>query len=222
MDKKPPQGDKGTGQGFVKKGPVKKSGGVVSRAEIIVGIILFLILFISIFSTFDFSTGPLASIAGSVSELIITIKTILTIISMIALFIAVYSFIRISEISKEEKKKLGLVLNWESERNQKNTRWQRVEEYMSSSNSSDWKVAILEADNILDEITKRMGYTGETLGERMKVISATDFPYLEEAWEAHKVRNQLAHKGTEYALARSDAEHVINIYYRIFSALGYL
>lgn len=93
---------------------------------------------------------------------------------------------------------------------------------MSSSNSSDWKVAILEADNILDEITKRMGYTGETLGERMKVISATDFPYLEEAWEAHKVRNQLAHKGTEYTLARSDAEHVINIYYRIFSALGYL
>ena len=89
MDKKPPQGDKGTVQGFVKKGPVKKSGGVVSRAEIIVGIILFLILLISIFSTFDFSTGPLASIAGSVSELIITIKTILTIIGASVMYIMI-------------------------------------------------------------------------------------------------------------------------------------
>ncbi len=149
-------------------------------------------------------------------------KTVATVFCMIALAIIIYSFIRIHEISAEETKKLGLALSWDSERTQKNVRWERVEQYMTSLNSSDWKIAILEADNILDDIVERIGYKGTTLGERMKNIEASDFPYLEEAWQAHKLRNALAHKGTEYELSRSEAEHAINTYHRVFSELGYL
>lgn len=160
------------------------------------------------------------------SELATTVisylKTTATIISMIALVIIVYSLINILEISKEETAKLGLALNWDSERRQKNVRWERVEQYMTSLNPSDWKIAILEADNILDEIVERMGYHGETLGERMKTIEASDFPYLEEAWQVHKLRNTLAHKGTNHDLSRSEAEQAINTYHRVFKELGYV
>jgi len=150
------------------------------------------------------------------------VTTTATIISMIALIIAVYSFMRISELASAETKKLGLALNWNSERKQKNIRWERVENYMTSLNSSDWKIAILEADNILDQVVERMGYQGATLGERMKNIEASDFPYLDDAWNAHKTRNAIAHKGTDYEINRSEAEQTINIYHRIFKELGYL
>ncbi len=192
----------------------------ISLAEAIVAVVL-IILVLSILSSVS---SPIVGTAVSniFSSVLSVVKMIATIISMIAIIIIIYSYIRINEISAEESKKLGLALTWESERSQKNIRWTRVEEYMTSLNPSDWKVAILEADNILDNIVERMGYQGGTLGERMKKISASDFPYLEEAWEAHKIRNAVAHKGTDYALSRSDAEHVINIYYRVFSALGYL
>lgn len=56
----------------------------------------------------------------------------------------------------------------------------------------------------------------------MKNIEASDFPYLEEAWRAHKMRNAIAHKGTDYEISRSEAEQSINIYHRIFKELGYL
>ena len=56
----------------------------------------------------------------------------------------------------------------------------------------------------------------------MKKIEASDFPYLEDAWTAHKTRNSIAHKGTDYELSRSEAERVINMYHRIFTELGYL
>jgi hypothetical protein len=56
----------------------------------------------------------------------------------------------------------------------------------------------------------------------MKAINTADFPYLNEAWEAHKIRNQIAHKGTDYTLTKSVAEYAINIYHRIFKSLGYL
>ena len=192
-------------------------------SEIIIAVLVLLLLVLPLLSFFSgVPSGALDPVASFFSTMLVIIKTISTIVSMCAIGVIVYSFIRIQELSAEESKKLGLALNWESERTQKNIRWHRVEDYMTSLNPSDWKVAILEADNILDEVTERMGYSGTTLGERMKKISATDFPYLEEAWEAHKIRNAVAHKGTDYALSRSDAEHVINIYYRIFAALGYL
>lgn len=151
-----------------------------------------------------------------------TLTTAASVISMFALVIFLYSFVRLREIRQEEAKELGLVFTWKTERKIKNERWVRVEDYMRSDNESDWKIAVLEADNILDEAVERMGYPGDTLGERMKVIEPSDFPYLDEAWEAHKLRNQVAHKGTNYTLTRSEAERAIGIYYRVFKSLGYL
>ncbi len=189
-------------------------------AEVIVALIV-LILVLPLLGIF-LNSG----IGGQIPDLFLRIfsfmKMVSTIICMIALVIIVYAFIRISEISKEETEKLGLALTWNSERTQKNVRWEKVEQYMTSLNPSDWKIAILEADNILDEIVERMGYKGQNLGERMKQIEASDFPYLEEAWQAHKLRNQIAHKGTEYTLTRSDADQTINVYHRVFKELGYL
>jgi hypothetical protein len=56
----------------------------------------------------------------------------------------------------------------------------------------------------------------------MKHIEASDFPMLDEAWEVHKIRNQIAHKGTDYPLTRTEAENVIDVYHRLFKELGYL
>jgi hypothetical protein len=143
-------------------------------------------------------------------------------VSTAAITTIVYSIHKLGEIRKAENERLGIVFTWRAEKARKDARWLKVEEYIASAHPSDWKIAILEADNILDEIVKKMGYKGETLGERMKMIEASDFPLLDEAWEVHKIRNQIAHKGTDYPLARTEAENAIDTYHRIFKELGYL
>jgi hypothetical protein len=200
-----------------KKAPPAKPSNLLR--EIIVAGTLIGILVVGSFLYTAPSDSP---IMQQIQSIISTMKVISTIISMIALFIGIYAFIRISEMMSEETKKVGLALNWDAERKQKNTRWERVDNYMTSLNPSDWKIAILESDNILDEIVERMGYKGETLGERMKAIEPSDFPYLEDAWNAHKFRNELAHKGMDVPLTRGDAERIINMYHRVFKGLGYL
>lgn len=210
--------------GFDKK-PEKKSPPPAPSgnlgAEILVGLLLVAVGFPLL--------GAVVSpdFRGAMSETLATplayVKTIATVVSMIAITIAVYAFLRITEISRRATAKLGLSLSWENEKTAKNVRWERVENYMRSENSSDWKIAVLEADNILDEVVERMGYKGETLGERMKMIEASDFPHLDLAWKAHKVRNEIAHKGgPDFVLSRSVAEETVNMYHRIFKELGYL
>ena len=205
---------------FEKKAGPPPGENVLAEILILLLVVVFVVPFI--ISLFSFSGGTQSAIGEFASGILSFIKSFAAIFTMIAFGISAYSYFMIEEMVHEDSKRLGLTMTWETEKKQKNVRWQRVEEHMTSLNLSDWKIAILEADNMLDEITKRMGFTGGTLGDRLRVIPHADFPYLEEAWQAHKFRNALAHKGTDFPLTRSDAERIINIYYRIFSGLGYL
>lgn len=192
-----------------------------STLELVAVLVVFFV-FLPVVLELVGAAGRSTEVTGILSSALHILKIVSTLIVMAALAVAVYAYMRIGELSAEENKRLGLLLNWTTEKTQKNVRWGKVEEYMASANPSDWKIGILEADNILDEIVERMGYEGSTLGERMKMIEASDFPYLDEAWQAHKVRNAIAHKGTDYPLSRSEAEQTINIYHRVFKELGYL
>jgi hypothetical protein len=102
----------------------------------------------------------------------------------------------------------------------KSNRLDDVLAHISSPNPNDWKLAIIEADIILDEALKQYGYAGNSLGERLKSISTTQLGTLNEAWEAHKVRNRIAHEGADFILTRRIADETINRYRRVFNELG--
>lgn len=204
---------------FEKKPAEAKPGNL--GAEIVVALVL-LLVGLPLLAAF-FSPELRSEFFARIATPLLYVKTIATVITMAGILVAIYAFLRTLEIANEETKALGLTLSWEHERTQKNKHWERVEGYMRSNNPSDWKIAILEADNILDEVVERMGYPGETLGERMRMIEASDFPHLELAWRAHKLRNEIAHKaGLDFVLSRTTAEQTVNIYHRIFKELGYL
>ena len=52
----------------------------------------------------------------------------------------------------------------------KNSRLDDIQAHVASENPNDWKLAIIEADIILDGILKDRGYAGATLGERLRSI----------------------------------------------------
>lgn len=104
----------------------------------------------------------------------------------------------------------------------KNKRWIKVEELMESHNVNDWKQAIIEADIILDEMLDRMRYDGETVADKLKNVEESDFTNLNKAWEAHKIRNKIAHGGTSFELDKREAKRVIDLYRRVFQEFYYI
>ncbi|HVS79473.1 MAG TPA: hypothetical protein VHF05_00675 [Candidatus Paceibacterota bacterium] len=97
-----------------------------------------------------------------------------------------------------------------------NSKWQRVIDHLESDNASDWKLAIIEADILLDEMLDAMGYQGDTVGEKLKQIERSDFVTIDYAWEAHKVRNMIAHEGADFTLTKKEAIRVIELYKKVF------
>ncbi|MEI6420194.1 MAG: hypothetical protein WCO30_01045 [bacterium] len=100
--------------------------------------------------------------------------------------------------------------------NKMKTRWELVVKHVESENPGDWRMAIMEADIMLDEMLDRQGYHGESIGDKLKQVEKSDFNSIDQAWEAHKVRNQIAHEGSDFILTQRRAKEVIFMFEKVF------
>lgn len=96
-------------------------------------------------------------------------------------------------------------------------RWKQVMRLINSNNPTDWRLAILEADIMLGDVLTKQGFQGDTIGDQLKGVSKGDFLTLDQAWEAHKIRNQIAHGGSDFQMNEREAKRVVDLYKTVFS-----
>ena len=82
--------------------------------------------------------------------------------------------------------------------------------HIDSPREGEWKFAIIEADKLVDDQLKTR-FAGETMGERLMNIDKTKLLTIDGLWEAHKVRNRLAHD-TNYFLRHAEAVRAIRLF----------
>ena len=95
-------------------------------------------------------------------------------------------------------------------------RWRKILDQSNSDNQNDWRQGIIEADIMLDDLVTKLGYRGESLGEKLKRTTKGDFKTRDQAWDAHLVRNRIAHDGAEFDLNQLEARRVISLYRQVF------
>jgi hypothetical protein len=167
-----------------------------------------------------FSDGGFLSFLGSLWS---TFAVLAYIVSIIFLVIYIFASIRrnlyvgLATQVLRDQEKLYEELHFGKE---KNGRLQGVFTHAESDNPNDWKLAIIEADIILDETLKQKGFIGNSLGERLKTVSADQLQSVGDAWEAHKVRNKIAHEGADFILTRRVLDETILRYKKVFTEFG--
>ena len=154
--------------------------------------------------------------------IIFWLKIISVFISVIFFAGIVYSIIGIFRTTYKRKVKIFLEFFSAVPKPVRAKRWDDIKRHLASPNSSDWKIAILEADGLLDDIMKRVGYEGAGLGERLKKIEPSDLNTLQDAWEAHKVRNRIAHEAANFRLTKEETEKAIQLYEKVLKELEYI
>jgi len=100
-------------------------------------------------------------------------------------------------------------------------KWESILKKGASENESDRKLALIAADSLVDDIFKMSGYKGENLGERLKLVEKGDIIHLDELWEAHKVRNKIAHEA-DYKLSQEGAMEALTNYGKVLRELKYI
>ncbi len=99
--------------------------------------------------------------------------------------------------------------------------WIKIIRRLESGMESESKLAVIEADGMLDDTLNRMGYAGESLGERLKQLSAATLPSIKDVLDAHKIRNSIVHD-PDYRLTFDQARKVLEYYEKALRELQIL
>ncbi len=140
------------------------------------------------------------------------------------LALVIYCWMRIFQIRRREYRAVRAIQRTVASQDIPRTqlRWRRVLEQANGSNPDGWRLAILEADIMLSELLDMQGYKGETIADKMKQVDRANFNSIDDAWEAHKIRNQIVHEGTAVALSHRQVRGTIALYERAFKEFKYI
>jgi hypothetical protein len=94
--------------------------------------------------------------------------------------------------------------------------WAMSQKHFFAGDANDLKMAVVEADNILNDALRYAGIRGVNLGDRLKNVKRGQVPNLEDIWAAHKL---IAH-GMNLTLKRDTAERALEAYETALKNMG--
>ena len=100
-------------------------------------------------------------------------------------------------------------------------KWKRIKKRLDKNKEKEAKNDILEADKLMDEILKRMGYSGENFDERLDKIKPDLIPSLGLLKQNHMVAKKLE-QDFEYYISLKDAKKIIDNYEQVLKDLQIL
>lgn len=155
-----------------------------------------------------------------VTSLWVFVTVLAYLISAAILALLVYLSIRQHQIETEEADKYDFLSVEEADDTTEHSRWSHVQTLIESGSASEWRQAIIEADIMLDDVLASYGYPGNSVGEKLKAGDPSRFRTLQDAWDAHRVRNDIAHQGSAYPLSEQIAHRTIAKYRNVFLEFG--
>ena len=136
----------------------------------------------------------------------------------------IYCSIRMFQIRQGERRKFAALQQTVATHDVPKTqlRWARVLEEANSADERTWRLAILEADIMLNELLDTLGYKGETMADKMRAADRATFQNIDLAWEAHSFRNRIAHQSNQQPLDQREVRRVISLYERVFREFRFI
>ena len=107
-------------------------------------------------------------------------------------------------------------------KNKLQKRWEQVKSRIKSGSPSQYKVAIIEADAIAEEILDNIGYKGANMAERLQQVGVGHLDdHLEALLGVHEIRNRIIHEA-DFEIDENMAEAVIGVYENFLRYLEFL
>ncbi len=102
-----------------------------------------------------------------------------------------------------------------------NKSWQKILARLSKNDEANLRLALIEADNLFDDLLKQMRLPGESMADRLRYIDSSQISNIDEIWRAHKLRNVLVHNH-EYQVTRNEIDLSIKAYEKALKELEFI
>lgn len=147
-----------------------------------------------------------------------TLEIISVIFSLLLIYGIIYCIIRSNFLVIQTEKWIDLLNIKNLSRRRSLKAWKQILKRLHSKDQSQWKLAIMEADKILDEILKMAGYKGEVMDDRLKSLTTAQLSNLEDIKNAHRIRKEIS-QNPDFQITQDEASVIIKVYNQAFTEL---
>ncbi len=102
------------------------------------------------------------------------------------------------------------------------SRWQDLLNAAMAPEPRRWREALVVADAMLGELLTKIGYSGMTTAEQLRTVPDGAFVTLPHAWEAHRIRNFVVQKSSNFILTQREAFRVMKLYEQVFEEFDFI
>jgi len=90
-------------------------------------------------------------------------------------------------------------------------RWKVIQKRVETGTEYEYKLAVLEAEELFNEVLADKGFPGKTFDERVREVEKVQLPNIEEILGVHKIRNMVAYD-PNYKITKDDTQKVLAIF----------
>jgi len=161
----------------------------------------------------------IANFINFISENLLLIQFLSLFISGILLFFSIYFLVKTGIVGQDIEHYIGVFTSKDICKRRSLMAWKQIQKRLKTGKADRLKLAILEADRILNEILKMAGYPGKNLDERLEQADSAQISNIEELRQAHKLKNRLVSE-PDFVITRNEAEIIIDIYKKALQELN--
>lgn len=150
-----------------------------------------------------------------------TLAVIFAFIDVALIVFVVWVLRRHAKLLRESPEEQQLVIHTVPLEDEVSATWKEIANLANSPNPSEWNMAIIRADGLLDTILKDRGYEGDTMADRLKIVDPSKLPSMDRVWSAHRLRNMIVH-GPAIEHTKETISHAIKSFELALRELGVL
>lgn len=158
--------------------------------------------------------------SSDIQNALLPIKIVFILFTVFFFCAVMYFYVNSSYIKYQFLQDTSEFLYWQPyELKGVNKRWKNIIKRIESGLESDYKLAIIEADDLLRQSFENRGYEGETFEELANKADKRIMPNFNDILEAHAVRNSVVYN-SDYKLDLQEAKKILSEYEKAIKSIS--
>jgi len=158
--------------------------------------------------------------SSQIQDMLFPVKLIFVFFAISFLVFVIYFMINSSWLRYKFLEDVTEFFSWQAYGQQEiSKQWDRIKKRTESGAESDYKLAIIDADDFLGETLDDRGYDGKDFEESIKKTGKLIAPILDDVLKAHEIRNSIVYD-PDYKLSVDQAQKVLDTYESAVSSIG--
>jgi hypothetical protein len=158
--------------------------------------------------------------SSQIQDMLLPVKLVCIFCAIFFLVFVIYFMINSSWLQYKFLEDAAEFFSWQAYGQKEMTnQWNRIKKRTESGAESDYKLAIIDADDFLAEVLDNRGYEGKDFKETLSKAEKLIAPIFNDVLEAHEIRNYIVYN-PDYKISADQAKKILDTYESAAKGIG--